>query len=111
MAQHDAESVCRVVTKQPAMSHVLATCQGLNEVSVKVLPEMERLCKLSKNNIDFENICENEESLAQFFLDPTSLNLSQRLQDPLLNNFFKLSRSYCHMMDKTRIELLKQLEA
>ena len=94
-------------------SHILATCQGLNEVRVKVLPEMERLCTLSKNNIDFKNICENEESLAQFILDPTSLNLSQRLslQDPLLNDFFKLSRSYCHMMDKRRIELLKQLEA
>ena len=33
-------------------SHILATCQGLNEVRVKVLPEMERLCTISKNNID-----------------------------------------------------------
>ena len=61
---------------------------------------------------DFENICQNEETLAQFILDPTSLNLSERLsvQDPLMNEFFKLSRNFCYKIDKTRIEILKQLE-
>ena len=93
-------------------SHILATCLGLEEVRVKILPELQTLCTLSKNKINFENICQNEETLAQFILDPTSLNLSERLsvQDPLMNEFFKLSRNFCYKIDKTRIELLKQLE-
>ena len=80
---------------------------------MKILPEFHKLCTLSRNKIDFENICQNQETLTQFILDPTSLNLSERLSlsDPMLNDFFKLSRSFCYKIDKTRIELLNHLEA
>ena len=94
-------------------SHILATCQGLAEVRVKILPEFKTLCKLSQNKINFEKICQAEETLAQFILDPTSLNLSERLSlnDPLVKDFFKLSRDFCYKIDKTRLGLLKQREA
>ena len=68
--------------------------------------------QIIKNKINFDNIRQAEETLAQFILDPTSLNLSERLsvQDPLMKDFFKLSRNFCYKIDKTRIELLNRLE-
>ena len=115
-ADHSGGSArCRICTSgsDETVSHIVATCQGLSEIRVKILPEFHKLCTLSRNKIDFENICQNQETLTQFILDPTSLNLSERLSlsDPMLNDFFKLSRSFCYKIDKTRIELLNHLEA
>ena len=55
---------------------------------------------------------DNEDLLCQFILDPTSLNLKTRvsLNDPLVPQFYKLSRDFCFLLDKTRIGLLKQME-
>ena len=95
------------------VSHIIASCLGLSDERARILSEFENLCKLTKNQINFENILKNEETLSQFILDPTSLNLSERLslKDPLVKDFFKLSRDFCYKIDKTRLGLLKQLEA
>ena len=63
--------------------------------------------------LNFDNFLENEEITCQFILDPTSLNLSERISpnDPILNNFFKLSRDFCYLLDKTRLKMLKEKEA
>ena len=55
---------------------------------------------------------QNMDKLCQLILDPTSLNLPMRvsMQDPLVLEFFRLSRDFCHTIDKTRIALLKNLE-
>ena len=66
---------------------------------------------LTKNQIDFEKIAKNEETLCQFVIDPTSLNLQPRvsLGDPLVHEFFKFSRDFCYIIDKTRTESLISL--
>ena len=99
----DDESVC----------HVISTCQGLADVRGRVLEEFRELCKGTKNRINFDDIVQNVETLCQFVLDPTSLNLPIRLslQDPLVTKFYRLSRDFCHIIDKTRVGLLKNLQA
>ena len=77
-----------------------------------MLENFNTLCKETKNEINFEEIVKSDDMLCQFILDPTSLNLPVRvsLQDPLLTEFFKLSRDFCFFIDKTRIGLLKEKE-
>ena len=65
----------------------------------------------TKNKIAFEKILEDEALLYQFILDPTSLILPERvsMNDPVLANFYKMSRDYCQPMDKIRTKLLSEI--
>ena len=56
-------------------------------------------------------ILESEEVLCQLILDPSSLNLKERvsLNDPVIDKFFRFSRQFCYIIDKTRIDLLNQI--
>ena len=76
----------------------------------KLLSDLKILCSKSENKINYGKIIENEKLLCQFILDPTSLNLPTRVQmnDPFLGDFFRLSRDYCYLMDKSRIRLLRE---
>ena len=107
-------SRCRICLSgsDETVSHIIASCQSLSVERTRILSEFRNLCRLTKNQINFENILKNEETLTQFILDPTSLNLSERLssKDPLVKDFFKLSRDFCYKIDKNRLGLLKQLE-
>ena len=78
----------------------------------RLLTELKELCISTKNQIQLDEITTSEEMLCQFILDPTSLNLPIRvsLSDPLVTKFYKLSRDYCYIIDKTRIGLLKEME-
>ena len=97
---------------EESVSHVISSCQAMSEERSKLLIEYRQLCSQTKNCINFESILEDEILMCQFILDPTSLNLPVRvsLNDPLVPQFFRLSRDYCFLMDKTRIELLKEKE-
>ena len=111
--QSGGSARCRICSSgsDESVSHVISTCQGLAEVRNKVLSEFKQLCKSSQNKINFEEIMQNEETLCQFILEPTSLNLSTRLslRDPLLTDFYNLSRDFCYIIDKTRQGLLRDL--
>ena len=54
---------------------------------------------------------ETNEILIQFVLDPSSMNLSQRvhLNDPILPELFKLSRDLCFAINKNRNNSLHDL--
>ena len=105
---------CRICEtgSDETVSHVISTCQGLTVEREKILTDISKLCSLTKNKINFEEFKESEDKLCQFILDPTSLNLPTRvsLQDPLVPEFYKLSRDLCHVLDNTRIRLLRELE-
>ena len=113
--QSGGSSRCRICSsgEEESVCHVISTCQGLAEVRNRLLEEFRELCKTTKNRINFDDIIQNEDRLCQFVLDPTSLNLPIRLslKDPLVTEFFKVSRDFCYIVDKTRIELLKNLQA
>ena len=74
--------------------------------------EFNQLCNRTRNQIMFDDILKNEETLCQFIIDPTSLNLKSRVStsDPLEPMFHKLSRDFCYIIDKKRIGLLKEME-
>ena len=112
--QSGGSPLCRICTSGSveSISHVISSCQAMSTERDKILNEFRILCSLTKNCINFEDMLSDEETLCQFLLDPTSLNLSTRvsLNDPLVQAFFKLSRDFCYKIDKTRIGLLRQLE-
>ena len=78
----------------------------------RMLFEFSELCKSTKNKIDFQSIMNDEEVLCQFILDPLSLNLKTRVSqsDPLVSEFVKLAGGYCHIIDKTRLQLLNKMK-
>ena len=81
----------------------------MTEERGKLLLEYKSLCL--KTKINFNKILEDEELLCQFILDPSSLNLPERvcMNDPLLADFFKLSRDYCYLIDKIRNKFLSEM--
>ena len=103
---------CRICPSgsEETVSHVISTCMALAKERNRLLLEYRRLCNLTKNCVNFDRIQENEKQLCQFILEPTSLNLLERvsLNDPTVQDFYKLSRDYCTLIDKTRIRLLKE---
>ena len=105
---------CRICTagEDETVCHVISSCSALRLQREKVLEEFWKLCKSTKNQIDFSEVMKNEEKLCQFILDPTSLNLPNRVSpnDPLLTQFFQLSRDFCFIIDKKRVELIRRLE-
>ena len=57
-SQSGGSAQCRICSSgaEESISHGVAKCQGTAEVRSKILPEFENLCKLAKNNINFEEI-------------------------------------------------------
>ena len=105
---------CRICSTglDESVSHVISTCQAIAVEREKLLIELKDMCCATKNQIDFTKISLNEETLCQFILDPTSLNLPERvsLSDPLMTDFFNFCRNFCFKLDKTRCGLLSELE-
>ena len=76
-----------------------------------LLKQYSDLCNKTKNNFNFEIFFQTDELLCQFILDPTSLKLPARvsLYEPVVDDFYKLSRDLCFLIDKKRKKLLKEL--
>ena len=53
----------------------------------------------------------NPEMFTQFVLDPTSFNLSKRVNigDPMAMELFKISRDMCNYLHTQRMKQLKEL--
>ena len=113
--QSGGSPLCRICTsgQEETICHVISSCQQLAVERETFFLEFRQFCSLTKNHIDFDDISKCEENVTQFILDPSSLNLPVRvsLSDPLMSEFFKLCRQLCHIIDKTRIRLLKKMES
>ena len=109
--QSGGSPLCRICPTEctETVSHVISTCTGMAAERGRLLIEYSQLCKKTMNHIEFDEILKNEDTLCQFILDLLSLNLQTRvsLSDPLVPDFYKLSRDFCHIIDKTRLRLLK----
>ena len=94
------------------IEHIIISCKTLDSYRKGILIEFQQLCKSTRNNLNFDLFLEDETSLCQFIIDPTSMNLTNRvsLSDPLVQQFFKLSRDICHTLDKARMEMLKKMK-
>ena len=82
--------------------HILTSCHIFECERNTFLSNLSLLCEQTQNNLSLTNFLTDKEILTQLVLDPTSLNLSERvhMEDPILPAFFKLSRNYCFVINK-----------
>ena len=96
--------------ESPAESivHILTTCISYSNVRQRIFREFSTLCQQSKNKIDFNKILVDKNTLCQFLLDASSINLKLRISssDPILPEFFKLSRDFCYTVHIKRMKIL-----
>ena len=113
--QSGGSSHCRSCTS-PSPSenlvHILTSCGAYSDIRDRMMSELQLLCAMSKSDIDFQQICSDNETLCQFLLDPTSFNLTQRVHqnDPAVSEMFKFSRDYCFAVNSKRMNILKSKE-
>ena len=90
------------------LCHLLGGCDILYNERQQILKEYSTLLMKTKNCLRIEEFSSSEELLCQFILDPTSFNLTRRVHmtDPVLPDIFKISRDYCHLVDKRRTTIL-----
>ena len=104
---------CRICDSgaSETISHIITTCTRLEPVRSRILKEFQALCNMSPSKVNFDIIKQNEHTLCQFLIDPTSMNLPFRVSvnDSLMPQFFKLSRDLCYTLDKTRTNILTEL--
>ena len=88
--------------------HTLTQCNQYSDLRENKLEELSKLCEI-EGNLNFTLLSENEADLCQFLLDPTSLNLKQRINpvDPNLSKYFDISRSLCNSINIRRLNILK----
>ena len=87
------------------VEHLISTCKGLSETRTNILKNMKNMCIEADVKIDIDNFTNNE--LTQYILDPSSLNLTNRvsINHPILPKLFQLSRDFCYKIDRTRMKL------
>ena len=104
---------CRICDSgaSETISHIITTCTRLEPDRSRILKEFQALCNMSLSKVNFDIIKQNEHTLCQFLIDPTSMNLPFRVSvnDSLMPQFFKLSRDLCYTLDKTRTNILTEL--
>ena len=78
---------------------------------MKILSEFDELLRKSKNDLRMSIFFKTEKKLTQFLLDPTIMNLDERihLNDPIVLEAFKLSRDMCSAISKRRLNLLNKM--
>ena len=70
----------------------------------EILHQIEQLCDRSYSELNFKELGKCKEMLVQFLLDPTSLNLQNRISmsDPILPELFKICHTFCYITDRER---------
>ena len=103
---------CRLCSdkKTEYICHILTFCSQYSDIRLRILPEYSYLCLNSKSGVNFDDIVSDNQTLCQFILDPSSMNLKKRiaLNDPLLGSFFNISRDLCFTINDRRMRLLKE---
>ena len=105
--------LCKICkTENESICHIIAICSSLSEIRSRILQEISELCLHTKTEINLKNISENPETLTQFLLDQSSFNLENRIHisDPVLNNFYHLSRDLRFSLHSARMRKLTNLQ-
>ena len=108
--QSGGSPVCRICEsgESESYSHILCSCRALSEPRERIIPEMLALCE--RNALNTEYLVNDCEVLTQFILDPSSMNLLQRVNigDPVLDQLFMLSRDLCNALHKLRMKKIQE---
>jgi hypothetical protein len=104
---------CRLCDCQfESLSHIVASCIIFEDIRDKILAEFDQILEKAKTNLRISKFMKSEDTLTQFVLDPTSMNLTERvhINDPIVPQVFKLSRDLCYVINKRRTKLLKEMK-
>ena len=105
---------CRLCSEQHVedLVHIVATCKTYQNCRLRILFQMEIICRHAKSRINFRTIQQNPNQLTQFILDCTSINLENRISeyDEICPLIFNLARDLCHGIIRTRDSQLKLLK-
>ena len=84
-------------------------CNAYSHIRRRILHQVEIICARIEG---IKTIFSNSDSLCQFLLDCTSLNLPLRLPEnsELCSRIFTLSRDLCYGIIKIRSEKLKKVK-
>ena len=101
--------VCGERSQPEDISHIISQCPAYSVLREEKIKEIKSVCQKSRTKIIFDEIESDSNQLCQFILDPTSLNLKQRLTpcDPILGEIFQTCRNLCHRINNTRWNILK----
>ena len=92
-------------------SHIITRCHVLKEPREKMLKTLSEFCHFNEY-LFFNEIMNNEEELTQFILDPTSMNLSYRINinDKKLPQLMYICRNFCNSLHNTRMKKMKEVQ-
>ena len=100
--------LCRSCNKEhETISHMIAKCDAYDLSRQKLMLQISEACPSLVTGLDMSH----EENFTQFILDPTSLNLTSRLNrgHPLLPSVFSFIRDFCFNLHNERVRRLRAL--
>ena len=112
-AQSGGSPLCRCCSVLPPciedLEHVLTQCNAYEAIRKRLYDEFKDACEATESNIAFSTFQRSTATLSQFILDPTSFNLTPRInfEDKGLNYILKVSRDFCYAINNERIRILK----
>ena len=108
-AQSGGSPLCRDcrTSETEDILHMVSKCIAYSETRNRIKLQYAKICLESKTQIQFEDIEQNESIFCQFVLDPSSMNLQNRISmnDPSLDRFFQVSRDFCYAIHVTRMKM------
>ena len=89
-----------------SLEHLISLCVKFDDFRTRIKAKMMSICQESSIPIDIDKLSSSD--FCQFDLDPSSMNLVQRvsISHPTLPLLFKLSRDFCYSIDRTRSHTL-----
>ena len=94
--------------------HVIAGCAGTRTVREEMLENVALAVKTTTNPVDFQLICGDQNTLTQFLLDNTSMNLLNtcrvNINDCASQEIFVQSRRMIAAINAERVRKLKEMK-
>ena len=108
--QSGGSAECRLCfSPVESLEHLISHCVKFDDVRARIKAKMISICQESGISIDIYKYSSNE--FCQFVLDPSSINLNQRVSitHPALPLLFQQSRDFCYFIDQVRTRKLISL--
>ena len=98
---------CRLcLSENETLRHLISICGTFEDLRSRIKTSITSICTENKIEIDVKKL--THEQFTQFILDPSSMNLSKRvnINHPALPLLFQQSRDFCYAIDRIREKLI-----